>query len=74
MISAVLMASAWSRRTGSVMESLTVETNQMKLPKTHFAQTQVIMVTLKDKKNSLFTFLLAVTKIKPNIFLIKHNK
>lgn len=56
------------------MESLTVETNQMKLPKTHFAQTQVIMVTLKDKKNSLFTFLLAVTKIKPNIFLIKHSK
>ncbi len=31
------------------MESLTVETNQMKLPKTHFAQTQVSMVTLKDK-------------------------
>lgn len=48
-ISAVLMASVWSRRTGSVTESLTVGTNQMKLPKTHFAQTQVSMETLKDK-------------------------
>lgn len=72
MISAVLMVSAWSRRTGSVMESLTVETNQMKLPKTHFAQTQVRMETLKGNKKkkflyfyiSLYTFLLAVTKIK----------